>query len=229
MFNPRSLLFVPANRPDRFARASGTPADALILDLEDSVGVIDKVSSRENLAQAAQPARTGAAAVFVRVNPVDTPWHVDDLAAAVEMGARGVVVPKAEDPAVIADIEAQLSAFEAGRDALELIVIVETAAGVLAVDRLAVPAARTRRVAFGAYDFALDMGVRLRRGLSGIYRHSSRQVQFLGLVPRRLLPGGGDDRTDHVGGPVVRTGPLLRRRARHRRLCLEVQPPARGP
>jgi len=153
---------VPSNRPDRFQRAAASRADAVILDLEDSVGVSQKVGSRENLQAGADLATAAGTSVYVRVNPVGTEWHEKDLAAAVRIGARGVVLPKCEDPEVVMEVEQRLANYEAaGGHALEVVLIVETARGILAAERLAQPGTRTRRMSFGAYDFALDMGVQV--------------------------------------------------------------------
>lgn len=154
MTDPRSLLFVPSNRPDRFEKASHSGADAVILDLEDSVGVSQKAASRDNLQAGADFAAAAGQSVYVRVNPVGTEWHTEDLAAAARINARGVIVPKCEDADVVDGIDRGLA------DGLELFVIMETAAGVLNAAALCRPTTdRTRRVSFGAYDFALDMGV----------------------------------------------------------------------
>lgn len=153
MTDPRSLLFVPSNRPDRFEKASRSGADAVILDLEDSVGVSQKAASRDNLQAGADLAVAAGQSVYVRVNPVGTEWHTEDLAAAARINARGVIVPKCEDIDVVNEIDRGLA------EGLELFVIMETAAGVLNAAALCRPTDRIRRVSFGAYDFALDMGV----------------------------------------------------------------------
>ncbi|ODT99401.1 MAG: hypothetical protein ABS81_25800 [Pseudonocardia sp. SCN 72-86] len=153
MTDPRSLLFVPSNRPDRFEKASRSGADAVILDLEDSVGVSQKAVSRDNLQTGADFAAAAGQSVYVRVNPVGTEWHTEDLAAAARINARGVIVPKCEDTDVVDEIDRGLA------EGLELFVIMETAKGVLNAAALCRPTHRTRRVSFGAYDFALDMGV----------------------------------------------------------------------
>jgi citrate lyase subunit beta / citryl-CoA lyase len=160
-FDPRSLLFVPSNRTDRFEKAAACGADAIILDLEDSVGVSQKAASRANLQGGADLAAAASVSVYVRVNPADTEWHAEDLVAAARIGARGVMVPKCEDADAVADIETALLAAESGADPLEIVLILETARGVLAAERLARPLGRTRRICFGAYDFALDMGVQV--------------------------------------------------------------------
>lgn len=161
-FEPRSMLFVPANRPDRFVEAAASGTEAIVLDLEDSVGVSLKVASRANLSVAAELAMAAGIAVYVRVNAVDTQWHMDDVVAAGRISARGIVVPKCEDPDVVAEVEQRLAAAESTADAFEIVLILETAQGILAADRLASPRTRTRRISFGAYDFARDMGVKVK-------------------------------------------------------------------
>ncbi|MBO0801883.1 MAG: CoA ester lyase [Nocardiopsaceae bacterium] len=159
ILDPRSLLFVPANRPDRFEKAAGAGADAVIADLEDSVGTSQKAAARDNLPAAAEHASGARGGLYVRVNPVGTPWHADDVAAAAGIGARGIVLPMCEDPGVVAETEWRLAAHEHDPRATEIVLIVETARGVLNAGQLARPAGRARRMAFGAYDFALDMGI----------------------------------------------------------------------
>jgi citrate lyase subunit beta / citryl-CoA lyase len=91
----RSLLFVPGDRADRIAKAMESQADALILDLEDSVTAENKPAARENIVQALRkPGR--AIRLFVRINPVDGDWAADDIAAVVPASPDGLVLPKCE-------------------------------------------------------------------------------------------------------------------------------------
>lgn len=154
---PRSLLFVPGNRPERFAKAMASGADAVIVDLEDAVGVSSKPVARENVADAVALAAQHAVRLLVRVNAVGTEWHEKDVEAGA--AAAGIVLPKCERPDVVADVEARLVA-AAGGTGPELAMLVETAAGVLAAREIAAaPSRLVRRMCFGTYDFALDMGV----------------------------------------------------------------------
>src|SRR5712675_1374340 len=92
LLSPRSYLFVPGTRPDRFAKACASGADAVVLDLEDSVAPGDKSKAREAIAawlSAAHP-------VMVRVNTSDSAWFADDLALGGMPGVAGVLLPKAE-------------------------------------------------------------------------------------------------------------------------------------
>ncbi|WDF74599.1 HpcH/HpaI aldolase/citrate lyase family protein [Novosphingobium sp. KACC 22771] len=93
----RSLLFVPGDRPERFAKAARSGADAIILDLEDAVAPAAKPKAREAVADYLR----GPADIFrfVRINPIDGPYLEDDLAAA--QGADGLVLPKSQSAATV--------------------------------------------------------------------------------------------------------------------------------
>ena len=90
----RSWLYVPGDRPERFAKAAASGVDVVICDLEDSVGPANKALARD--AVVAWLRDHGA---VVRVNGVDTPWHDDDVAAiANSPRLAGVVLPKSQEP-----------------------------------------------------------------------------------------------------------------------------------
>ena len=92
--NLRSLLFVPGDRPERFAKAVDSGADAIILDLEDSVAPANKPAARNAIAEYLQAERHGA--VFVRVNDLESGHAEDDLSAVVPVKPDGIMLPKAE-------------------------------------------------------------------------------------------------------------------------------------
>src|SRR5579872_2929419 len=89
----RSLLFIPGDRPDRMLKASACGADALILDLEDSVATAKKVEARKAVADFLSRDRTDP--VFVRINPLEGSLADDDLAAIIGTHPTGIVLPKA--------------------------------------------------------------------------------------------------------------------------------------
>src|SRR4051812_38239447 len=130
----RSLLFVPASRPERFAKALDSGAGCVILDLEDAVAPGDKPAARDNLADRLAGFSAGEMArVLVRINPAGTPWHQDDLRLLSEWvtrGLAGVVVPKAEAPAVLQSVAAQLG------PPAQVVPLVESLAGLDALDLL---------------------------------------------------------------------------------------------
>ncbi|WP_435583491.1 aldolase/citrate lyase family protein, partial [Amycolatopsis thermoflava] len=110
----RSFLFVPGHRPDRFPKAAASGADVVVLDLEDAVAPEHKASAREHVRSWLE---TGHPAV-VRINGPGTPWFDADLTAITDH-ATAIMVPKAEDPAVLASIGAPV------------IPLIETALGVV--------------------------------------------------------------------------------------------------
>src|SRR5664279_5200528 len=110
-----SILFVPGDRPDRYAKALER-ADAIIIDLEDAVASVDKAAARAALiANPMDPART-----IVRINPAGTQDHDSDLEALEQTDYRTVMLAKAES---VADFDALTE--------LDVIALCETARGVL--------------------------------------------------------------------------------------------------
>lgn len=152
----RACLFVPASRPERFAKALASGADAVIIDLEDAVSPADKPGARSLLAEgfaACPPA--DRARLVVRMNAGGTPWHDEDLAllrSLVAQGLGGVMVPKAETVAGLQGVAQAL-----GPQAL-LLPLIESVAGLDAADLLA-HAPQVLRLAFGNLDFQADLGL----------------------------------------------------------------------
>ncbi|MFZ2389509.1 MAG: aldolase/citrate lyase family protein, partial [Polaromonas sp.] len=152
----RSFLFVPANRPERYAKALASGADAVIVDLEDAIAPADKLLARQTLLQAfagldgAQRHR-----VLVRINAAGSPWFDADLAALgglVSQGIGAVMVPKAESAAKLAEIAAALG------PTCALLPLIESVAGLDAVNALAA-CPQVLRLAFGHLDFQADAGL----------------------------------------------------------------------
>ena len=100
----RSLLFVPGDRSDRFPKAMNSAADALILDLEDSVSLAKKPEARKYVSSFLQETR--AKPVFVRINPLSSGLALSDLEAVLSQHPDGIVLPKSESAA---DIDVLLS------------------------------------------------------------------------------------------------------------------------
>lgn len=103
----RSLLFVPGDRPDRMEKALTRGADALILDLEDSVALAKKTEARKMVAEFL--ARPRQVPLLVRINPLDRQGDAD-LQAVAEREPDAIVLPKAEGAASVKELDAQLSA-----------------------------------------------------------------------------------------------------------------------
>lgn len=159
----RSWLFVPANRPDRVAKAFAGAADAIIMDLEDACPVAEKEAAREHVAEAAHA--FGGQRCFVRINAASTALALADLEAAVVPGVAGVMLPKAERVADLRAVDWAIGQLEHRRvlpaGTVELIPLIETGLGVSDVSEIArSPIARIRRLTFGAGDLTVDLGMR---------------------------------------------------------------------
>jgi citrate lyase subunit beta / citryl-CoA lyase len=158
-FGP-ALLFCPADRPDRYAKALER-ADAVILDLEDAVADDAKEAARAALvAHPLDPER-----VIVRVNPASSPHLADDLAALAETGYRTVMLAKCEDTADLVDLAE-----------VEVIALCETARGVLvAAEVAALP--NVSALMWGAEDLVASLGGSSSRFADGTYRDVPRHAR----------------------------------------------------
>ena len=146
----RSLLFVPADRPDRIVKALASGADAVIVDLEDAVAPADKDAARNALAAWLQEHVAGPQ-IVVRVNGADSAWFAADLAVCAAPAVGAVMLPKAGQPG---DVEAVRGALP-GKS---MIALIETAEGFDRMREIA-RAPGVARLAFGSIDFQLDLGI----------------------------------------------------------------------
>jgi citrate lyase subunit beta / citryl-CoA lyase len=165
----RSFLFAPGNVPRRVEKAFTLDADVVIVDLEDSVAISEKEATRKPVAEALARPRKGRG--YVRVNSPASPFCYGDLAATIHKGVDGVVLPKVESAADLHAVDWLMAALERERGiaegSIDLIPQIETAAGVQRVDRVIQarnlrPYAgkwRVKRVAFGAADYAHELGL----------------------------------------------------------------------
>src|SRR3981189_436339 len=95
MIRPRrSLLFMPGSNARALEKARNLPADGIILDLEDSVAPDAKAMARDQIAQAIAAKGFGKREVLIRINALDSPWWIDDIAMAGKARPDGIVVPK---------------------------------------------------------------------------------------------------------------------------------------
>src|SRR5262249_50696012 len=116
----RSWLFVPATRPDRFAKAAASGADRIIIDLEDAVAPDTKEAARDALPEATLP---DSVPVYVRTNAATTSWFKRDLAIAASLPITGILLPKADSPDDVA------RAVNRVPSEFRVVPIIETAAG----------------------------------------------------------------------------------------------------
>jgi len=173
-----ALLFCPANRPDRYAKAAAA-ADTVILDLEDAVAPADKARAREALAASTlDPER-----VIVRLNAAGTPEHALDLAAVRSSGYTTVMLAKAESAADVA-----------ATPGLRVLALCETARGVMNAPEIAAHPA-TAGLMWGAEDLIASMNGRSSRFADGRYRDVARTARATVLLAARAH---GKDAIDAV-------------------------------
>lgn len=165
----RSFLFAPGNVARRVEKALTLDADVVILDLEDSVATSDKAATRKPVAEALARPRRGRG--YVRVNAASTPFCFGDLLETIHKGVDGVLVPKIETAADLHAIDWMIASLERERGiaegSIDLMPLIETAAGVQRIDRIVqarnlrpYPGPwRVKRLAFGAGDYANDLGL----------------------------------------------------------------------
>lgn len=158
--DPRTYLFVPGNRPERFARAFGSDADAVILDLEDAVAPGDKPRARDAIAtwfrdsSAADRARA-----IVRINDVSSGAVADDLQMLRQAGVD-IMLPKAESASQVRTVRTALPG-------ARVLALIETARGIAMAHEVA-GAAGVGRLVFGTLDYAVDLDLDVAASSDGL-------------------------------------------------------------
>lgn len=165
----RSLLFVPGDRPERFAKAAASGADAIILDLEDSVSLANKDAARHAIADYL----AGAREVFtlVRVNPLDGHLTAADVAAIITARPDAIMLPKAEGAPSIAQLDLILRSEGAAEESLPPIlpIATETAAAIFTLGSYRETKDRLLGLTWGAEDLPAAIGATTSREVDGSY------------------------------------------------------------
>lgn len=163
----RSLMFVPGDRPERMRKAINSGADALILDLEDSVALSAKEAARAEVATFLAEAGRDVA-LFVRINPLDGGLADADLDAVIGSRPTGIVLPKAEGAASMIDLDRRMR--ERGdEDGLILPIATETPRAIFRLGEYAGSSARLIGVTWGAEDLPAAIGAISARHEDGSY------------------------------------------------------------
>jgi citrate lyase subunit beta/citryl-CoA lyase len=155
----RSLLYVPAHSERFVGKAHERGADAIVLDLEDSVPPREKAAARAGLPQAASAVARNGATVFVRVNSGNDLIDAD-AEAACRAGAFGLFVPKVHDPQALGRLADRLTQVEheIARAPVRFVLMIEDPAAVFEARALAAATPRTLALVLGGEDFATAMG-----------------------------------------------------------------------
>jgi citrate lyase subunit beta/citryl-CoA lyase len=185
----RSLLFVPGDRPERMEKARAVGADALILDLEDSVATSMKMEARRLVAGFL--ARTGGVLVrFVRINSLATAWAQADLEAVIEARPDGLVLPKCEGPDSVRALDALLSKL-GDRLPLVLPIATETPAAIFRLGDYAQVSQRLVGLTWGAEDLSAAVGAECAREPDGSYTDPyelARTLTLFGAAAANVAP-----------------------------------------
>ncbi|VTU45130.1 (3S)-malyl-CoA thioesterase (plasmid) [Variovorax sp. SRS16] len=162
----RTYLFVPGSRPERFAKALASGADAVVRDLEDAVAEDDKATSRDAVAEWFATASTeDRLRIVVRINDTGSAWFAADLLTMRDAGVISVLLPKVES----AD---QIDTTQAALPGVSVLALIESARGVAQVDSVASGGAS--RLVFGTLDFALDLNIDIGTDATGLAYAASR-------------------------------------------------------
>ncbi len=178
----RSLLFVPGDRPDRFSKALASGADAVIIDLEDSVAPAAKDGARSN-AQSALQSR-GEAKVFIRINPLSSGLAEADVDAIMPGRPDGIMLPKAEGGQSLTTLDEMLEVAErrcgiAPGTTQVLPIVTETPAALFKLGEYGGP--RLCAMTWGAEDLPAAIGATTSREEGGHYTAPFEMVRSLAL------------------------------------------------
>jgi citrate lyase subunit beta / citryl-CoA lyase len=163
----RSVLYMPGSNARALEKARTLPADAVILDLEDSVAPDAKATARKQVVEAVTAGGFGAREVIVRVNGLDSPWHVDDITAAARAAPDAILVPKMSTPQQIESIGQRLFDLQTNHRT-RVWAMIETPLAIFNILALAAEAddSESRLAAFvmGTNDLAKDTRARIVPG-----------------------------------------------------------------
>jgi citrate lyase subunit beta/citryl-CoA lyase len=170
----RSLLFIPGDDERKLGKGVGAGADALILDLEDSVSAARKAAARQIAAQyiASTRALEGRPLLYVRINALDTPLWEDDLAGVIGARPDGILLPKARSGEDVHKLSIALHHAEehagAPTGATRIVAIAtEVAISLLRLDTYVGASARLEGLTWGAEDLAAEVGAQANREADG--------------------------------------------------------------
>jgi citrate lyase subunit beta/citryl-CoA lyase len=170
----RSLLFIPGDSPKKLDKGMGSGADALLLDLEDSIAPPNKAGARATTAAFLKDAQgaKNRPRLYVRINGLATGLTDDDLDAVVAAKPDGIMFPKAEGGAAVVHCDAKITAREAIHGlpdgALDIIAIAtETAQALFLAGTYAGSSKRLKGLTWGAEDLSVELGAEANRDRDG--------------------------------------------------------------
>jgi citrate lyase subunit beta/citryl-CoA lyase len=152
----RSVLYMPGSNARALDKARALPADGLILDLEDAVAPDKKATGREQIDATLKQGGYAGRELIVRINGLDTPWGVDDLAMVAKSAAHAILIPKVESAKMVQEAEKRLFAASAPAS-LSIWCMMETPLGILHAEEIAASSGRVECLVMGTSDLANDL------------------------------------------------------------------------
>lgn len=164
----RSYLFVPATKHHMISKALESKADAIIIDLEDSVAHMEKENARLKLAHVIGMNKKR---ILLRINDFNSPFWQSDILSAIEIGINRIMIPKAESAENIEEICKFIN--NESQEMMEIIPLIETAKGIHFTYEIAKSNIWVLKLAFGSIDYSLDIGCELSTsGMELLYARS---------------------------------------------------------
>jgi len=194
IFNARSWLFAPGDSEKKMAKATDSMADIVIFDLEDAVAPENKALARTLIAAFLQNQADGHDRLWVRVNPLDGPHTLNDLAAVMPARPGGIMLPKSRGRHDVELLDHYLCALEVANGIEQgstkvIVLVTETAEGMLNTG-VYKGAARVVALSWGAEDLADDLGASENRNPDGSYGFTyelARTMCLLGAATAGVL------------------------------------------
>lgn len=190
----RTLLFIPGNNPGMLQNSDILGADGLIIDLEDAVALSEKDAARF-LVREYLTNFNPTTDIFVRINPLDSPYFYDDLNSIKDLNIKGIVLPKASVESMVS-LDKYLT--ENGVD-FEIIALVETALGLESALDILQKSKKIIAVFLGAEDLTLDLGAKRTKQSDEIAYARSRVIAVSKAMEIQAIDTPFTDTDDMVG------------------------------
>lgn len=160
----RALLYMPGDDLRKIQKATTLDVDCVCMDMEDGVALNRKAEARQTIAEALRSLDFGRSERLARINPVGSGLEWDDLDSVLPAHPEGIVVPKVEAPEQVQWAAGRIASFEHAQGwptgEIALIILVETARGILRLPQIVQASSRLQAVIFGAEDLAGDIGAK---------------------------------------------------------------------
>ena len=174
----RAILYVPGDDLKKIHKAATLRVDCVCLDMEDGVALNRKEQARSTILEALHTIDFPNSEKLVRINPYGSGFEEQDLRQAVAGKPDGIIIPKVESAEIIEWAHQSISEVEKDQGwpagAIRLLAAVESALGIVILDRIACASARLDAIIFGAEDFACSIGAtRTQQGWEVLYARSA--------------------------------------------------------